>query len=178
RDIEDAVQLKIIEKQDIPDEVVRVLGASNSEIISTLVDDVIESSRAGEGIGFSDTIFHAMKVLKEFNYHSIYLNPILSNYHRYFERILQTLYTYLQEIFKLYGFDTKSYQKEQNLIAVRYADYVVKMRAFYEEVDRGFTNMPFDYLAGMTDDYAMECASEIMIPKKMEHQFDRFLLGT
>ena len=178
RDIEDAVQLKIIEKQDIPDEVVRVLGASNSEIISTLVDDVIESSRAGEGIGFSDTIFHAMKVLKEFNYHSIYLNPILSNYHRYFERILQTLYTYLQEIFKLYGFDIKSYHKEQNLIAVRYADYVVKMRAFYEEVDGGFKNMPFDYLAGMTDDYAMECASEIMIPKKMEHQFDRFLLGT
>jgi len=178
RDVEDAVQLKIIEKQDIPDEVVRVLGGSNSEIISTLVDDVIESSQAGRGIGFSDTIFHAMKVLKEFNYHSIYLNPILSNYHRYFERILQTLYTYLQEIFKLYGFDTKSYQKEQNLIAVRYADYVVKMRAFYEEVDRGFTNMPFDYLAGMTDDYAMECASEIMIPKKMEHQFDRFLLGT
>jgi len=178
RDVEDAVQLKIIEKKDIPDEVVKVLGTSNSEIISTLVDDVIESSQEGEGIGFSDTIFHAMKVLKEFNYHSIYLNPILSNYHRYFERILQTLSTYLQEIFQLYGFDIKSYQKEQNLIAVRYADYVVKMRAFYEQVDGGFANMPFDYLAGMTDDYAMECASEIMIPKKMEHQFDRFLLGT
>ncbi|MFW5712970.1 MAG: deoxyguanosinetriphosphate triphosphohydrolase family protein [Spirochaetia bacterium] len=177
RDVEDAVQLKIIEKKDIPEEVVEVLGSSNSEIISSLVTDVIEASKRAGTIGFSDSIFHAMKLLKEFNYRSIYLNPLLSNYHRYFERILRTLYNYLQEIFDLYGFDTESYQKEQNLMAVRYADYVVKMRSFYEEVDGGFTDMPFDYLAGMTDDYAMECASEIMIPKKMEHQFDRFLLG-
>ena len=177
RDVEDAVQLKIIEKNDIPEEVVEVLGTSNSEIISSLVTDIIESSKNAGAIGFSDTIFHAMKVLKEFNYRSIYLNPLLSNYHRYFERILRTLYNYLQEIFDLYGFDTKSYQKEQNLMAVRYADYVVKMHSFYEEVDGDFVDMPFDYLAGMTDDYAMECASEIMIPKKMEHQFDRFLLG-
>ncbi|MFW6208566.1 MAG: deoxyguanosinetriphosphate triphosphohydrolase family protein [Spirochaetota bacterium] len=177
RDVEDAVQLKIIEKKDIPEEVVEVLGSSNSEIISSLVTDIIEASKRAGTIGFSDSIFHAMKLLKEFNYRSIYLNPLLSNYHRYFERILRTLYNYLQEIFDLYGFDTESYQKEQNLMAVRYADYVVKMRSFYEEVDGGFTDMPFDYLAGMTDDYAMECASEIMIPKKMEHQFDRFLLG-
>ncbi len=177
RDVEDAVQLKIIEKKDIPAEVVEVLGSSNSEIISSLVGDVVEASQKVGSIGFSDEVFHAMKVLKEFNYRSIYLNPLLANYHRYFERILRTLYNYLQEIFGLYGFDTQSYQKEQNLMAVRYADYVVKMRSFYEEVDGGFEEMPFDYLAGMTDDYAMECASEIMIPKKMEHQFDRFLLG-
>lgn len=177
RDVEDAVQLKIIEKKDIPAEVVEVLGSSNSEIISSLVSDVVEASQKAGAIGFSEEIFHSMKVLKEFNYRSIYLNPLLANYHRYFERILRTLYNYLQEIFSLYGFDIKSYQKEQNLMAVRYADYVVKMRGFYEEVDGSFEEMPFDYLAGMTDDYAMECASEIMIPKKMEHQFDQFLLG-
>ncbi len=178
RDVEDAVQLKIIEKKDIPDEVVHVLGTTNSEIISSLVSDVIASSKEEGAIGFSDKIYHAMKVLKEFNYHNIYLNPLLSNYHRYFERILRTLYNYLQEIFQLYGFDVKGYQKEQNLIAVRYADYVVKMRGFYEQENQSFVDMPFDYLAGMTDDYAMECSSEIMIPKKMEHQFDRFLLGS
>ncbi len=177
RDVEDAVQLKIIQKKDIPAEVVHILGSSNSEIISTLVADVIQYSKEIGSIGFSDQIYHAMKVLKEFNYKSIYLNPLLANYHRYFERILRTLYNYLQEIFYLYGFDVQDYQKEQNLMAVRYADYVKKMKEFYEEVDQSFEDMPFDYLAGMTDDYAMECASEIMIPKKMEHQFDQFLMG-
>ena len=156
----------------------RVLGTTNSEIISTLVSDVISTSKKEGAIGFSDGIFSAMKTLKEFNYRRIYLNPLLANYHRYFERILKSLYTYLSDIFELYGFDQEKYRQEQNLVAVRYGDFTVKMRSFYETVDGGFHNMPFDYIAGMTDDYAMECASEIMIPKKMEHQFDSFLLGS
>jgi dGTPase len=178
RDVEDAVQLKIIRQDEIPEEAARVLGKTNSEIISSLVSDVIFTSKKAEAIGFSDEAFSAMKTLKEFNYRRIYLNPILANYHRYFERILRSLYTYLVDIFDHYGFDQEKYREEQNLVAVRYGDFAVKMRGFYETVDGNFQNMAFDYLAGMTDDYAMECASEIMIPKKMEHQFDSFLLGS
>ncbi|MDY7027179.1 MAG: HD domain-containing protein [Spirochaetota bacterium] len=177
RDLEDAVQLKIIEAEDIPEEVSKTLGTSNSEIINTLVTDVISTSQAKGAIGFSDTVFHAMRTLKEFNYTRIYLNPLLSNYHRYFERILSTIHTYLVEIFDMYGFDQEKYRQEQNLVAVRYGDYARKMKDFYQQHDGGFNEMPFDYLAGMTDDYALECASEIMIPMKMEHEFDSFLLG-
>lgn len=176
RDLEDAVQLKIIEKEDIPEEAGKILGTSNSEIISTLVSDVIATSKKEGAIGFSDTVYQAMRTLKDFNYRRIYLNPLLSGYHRYFDRILRSLYEYLTEIFELYKFDQEAYRKEQNLVSVRYGDFVLKMRSFYES-EGGFQNMPFDYLAGMTDDYAMECASEIMIPKKMEHEFDSFLLG-
>jgi len=177
RDLEDAVQLKIIEAEDIPEEVSAVLGTTNSEIINTLVTDVLSTSREKGAIGFSDTVFQAMRTLKEFNYKRIYLNPLLSNYHRYFERILSTIHTYLVEIFDMYGFNQEDYRKEQNLVAVRYGDYTRKMRDFYQQHDGGFNEMPFDYLAGMTDDYALECASEIMIPVKMEHEFDSFLLG-
>lgn len=177
RDLEDAVQLKIIEAEDIPEEVSAVLGTTNSEIINTLVTDVISTSREKGAIGFSDSVFQAMRTLKEFNYKRIYLNPLLSNYHRYFERILSTIHTYLVEIFDMYGFNQEDYRKEQNLVAVRYGDYTRKMKDFYQEHDGGFNEMPFDYLAGMTDDYALECASEIMIPVKMEHEFDSFLLG-
>jgi dGTPase len=77
----------------------------------------------------------------------------------------------------MYGFDQEKYRQEQNLVAVRYGDYARKMKDFYQQHDGGFNEMPFDYLAGMTDDYALECASEIMIPMKMEHEFDSFLLG-
>ncbi|MGC9313174.1 MAG: deoxyguanosinetriphosphate triphosphohydrolase family protein [Sediminispirochaetaceae bacterium] len=177
RDLEDAVQLKIIDSDDIPDEVSRILGTSNSEIINTLVTDVISTSQEKGAIGFSDTVFKAMRTLKEFNYTRIYLNPLLSNYHRYFERILSTIHSYLVEIFEMYGFDQEKYRQEQNLVAVRYGDYTRKMKDFYQKHDGGFDEMPFDYLAGMTDDYALECASEIMIPMKMEHEFDSFLLG-
>jgi len=178
RDVEDAVQLKIIDKEQIPESAVRVLGTSNSEIISSLVAELIETSRRQGAVGFGEDAFEAMKELKEFNYHHIYRNPILTDYHRYFERVLRTLYDYLSEMFGLAGFDYERYKAEKNLLSVRFGDYVTKMKPFYEEVDGGFSNLVFDYIAGMTDDYALECVSEIMIPKKMEHKFDQFLLGS
>ena len=178
RDVEDAVQLRIIEKEDIPASAVRVLGSTNSEIISSLVTDLIETSGETGAIGFSDEAYAAMKAFKEFNYRSIYTNPILTDYHRYFERILRSLYDYLSDMFGRAGFDYEKYKSEKNLLAVRFGDYVQKMRPFYEKVDGSFDNLVFDYLAGMTDDYALECVSEIMIPKKMEHKFDQFLLGS
>ena len=176
--MEDAVQLRIIEKEDIPASAVRVLGSTNSEIISSLVTDLIETSGETGAIGFSDEAYAAMKAFKEFNYRSIYTNPILTDYHRYFERILRSLYDYLSDMFGRAGFDYEKYKSEKNLLAVRFGDYVQKMRPFYEKVDGSFDNLVFDYLAGMTDDYALECVSEIMIPKKMEHKFDQFLLGS
>lgn len=178
RDLEDAVQLGIIEKENIPGRAASVLGTTNSEIIRTLVSDLIETSGETGAIGFGDRTYGAMQELKEFNYRNIYTNPVLSDYHRYFERVLNTLFEYLSDIFKRGGFDYESYKAEKNLLAVRFGDYVLKMRPFYEEVDGGYANLVCDYLAGMTDDYALECISEIMIPKKMEHRFDQYLLGS
>ncbi|MFO7850137.1 MAG: HD domain-containing protein [Spirochaetia bacterium] len=178
RDLEDAVQLGIVEKESIPELVSSVLGTTNSEIISTLVSDLVETSGKSEVIGFGDQAFGAMGELKDFNYRNIYTNPVLSDYHRYFERVLRTLFDYLSEIFRRAEFDYESYKAEKNLLAVRFGDYVLKMKPFYEKIDGGFKNLVFDYLAGMTDDYALECISEIMIPKKMEHRFDQFLLGS
>jgi dGTPase len=51
------------------------------------------------------------------------------------------------------------------------------MRGFYEKEDGGFDRLASDYVAGMTDNYALECIREIMVPEKMESQFDQFLLG-
>lgn len=178
RDVEDAVQLKIIDKEEIPKAAAQTLGMSNSEIISSLVSDVISVSPEIEAIGFSDEVYAAMRELKEFNYQKIYSNPILADYHRYFDRILRTLHSYLEEIFSLYRFDPEGYRRERNLLAVRFGDYASKMRPFYEEFDGSYENLTYDYLAGMTDDYALESISEITIPKKMEEQFDQFLLGS
>ncbi|WP_026294901.1 deoxyguanosinetriphosphate triphosphohydrolase family protein [Sediminispirochaeta bajacaliforniensis] len=177
RDLEDALQLKIVKREDVPEEVVANLGAENGVIINTLVSDLIDTSRKSGAVAFSDEKYHAMKVLTEFNYRNIYRNPLLSDYHRYFDRILRSLYDYLEELFDRYRFDEGQYRREKNLLAVRFGDYVCKMRSFYEGEDGGFRNLAVDYVAGMTDDYALECIQEIMLPQKMETQFDQFLLG-
>lgn len=177
RDLEDALQLKIVRPEELPAEAVKVLGRENGSIINTLVTDLIDTSRATGEVGFSDEKYGAMKELKEFNYRNIYSNPLLADYHRYFERILRSLYTYLEELFSRYGFEEKQYGGEKNLLAVRFGDFVCKMRGFYEKVDGGFGWLAADYVAGMTDNYALESIREIMVPQKMGSQFDQFLLG-
>ncbi len=176
RDMEDAIGLGLITKDEIPEVVQETLGAKNGKIIDTLVTDVINYS-LGEGkIGFSDKIYEAVLVLKKFNYEKIYGNLMLCGYHDSFERILRTLYNYLEYLFKTYGFDEKGYYTEKNLVSVRFYDFITKMKSFYEEVDGGFDYMIIDYIAGMSDDFAQDSIREIMTPSSFESQFDDWIL--
>ncbi len=176
RDIEDAIQLHIIKEDDIPAEGSRIVGTTNSQIINTLVDDIINTSNKTGKIGFSDNVYEALLILKDFNYKNIYFSPILAGHNKYFERILKLLFGYLNEIFDKYGHDLKAYVKENNLLAVRFSDYLGKMTDFYSNQDGGFNNLVTDYIAGMTDDYAIECISQIMMPDRLENQFKQFLM--
>ncbi|MDC7227311.1 MAG: HD domain-containing protein [Spirochaetales bacterium] len=177
RDFEDALQLKIISKDELSRDVRELLGTSNSEIIDTMVNDLITTSLETGRVGFSDEIFAAMLKLKEFNYSRIYKNPRLSSYHRYFERVLTTLQNYLQDLFEVAGEDDTVYKAENNFLAARFSDYYRKMKPFYEEVDGGTERVVFDYIAGMTDNYALSCVNEIMIPRKFEYQFNEIFLN-
>ena len=176
RDLEDAMHLKIISQEDIPEDVTRVLGNSNSEIINSMVNDLIATSLETGRIGFSDDIFKAMLVLVEFNYRRIYKNPLLSTYHGYFERMLKVLFEYLTDLFENGSENTGHYRSENNFLAARFGDYYRKMKDFYQEVDGNMDMIVYDYIAGMSDDYAISCVNEIMVPRKFEYQFTEFLL--
>jgi dGTPase len=177
RDLEDALHLKVIRQEEIPDAVVEHLGITNSAIIDTLVHDLIHYSRKHEIIGFSEPIFEVILQLKEFNYRKIYNSPLLADYHKYFARILKSLFSYLVDLFGRYRFESGGYRNERNILAARFGDYVQKMKSFYQNEEGPETNIVLDYIAGMTDDYAIDCISEIMIPKHFPLQFDKFLLG-
>ena len=176
RDIEDALQLRIIREEDIPQSGSKIVGTKNSQIINTLVDDIIKTSNLTGKIGFSDQVYEALIILRDFNYKNIYFSPILSGHNKYFERILKLLFSYLNEIFDSYGHDHEAYIQENNLLAVRFSDFLGKMTDFYVKKDGGFDNLVTDYVAGMTDDYAIECVSQIMMPDRLENQFKQFLM--
>ena len=72
RDIEDAIMLGDIKRENLPEEVVEVLGNKNSSIVEALEDDLIENSIGKEYLCFSDRIFNALKILMEWNYRNIY----------------------------------------------------------------------------------------------------------
>ena len=72
RDIEDAILLKLISREQIPELCKRVLGDTNAKIINTLITDLLNYSLDNDVIGYSDEIFEALKELKAFNYEKIY----------------------------------------------------------------------------------------------------------
>ena len=85
RDIEDAIILGLIRRDDIPARCRRTLGESNGTIVYNLVTDLIAASTvpppgetgpaSGATIGFSEEIAAALQELKTFNYERIYLAP-------------------------------------------------------------------------------------------------------
>lgn len=176
RDLEDALQLGVIKRHEIPRQIGEQLGASNSEIIDTLVHDVVSHTRTHGIVGFSEAVFDTVLALKEFNYSRIYNSPLLANYHSSFARILKSLFDYLFSLFRKYRFNGPEYKREENLLAVRFGDYVSKMEAFYSREEEREESPVIDYLAGMTDDYAIDSVYEIMVPKQFSFQFDQFLM--
>ena len=72
RDIEDAITLGIIDKEDIPINIRKKLGENNSSIISLIINDVIINSINKPYIKLSDEYYNLMNELLDFNYKNIY----------------------------------------------------------------------------------------------------------
>lgn len=173
RDIEDAIHLGLLTTDDLPPAAVAVLGSTNSEIIDAMVNDIIVTAERTGSIGFSDPVYLALSILKDFNYERIYRSPLLTDYHEYFERILRTLFDFLGELLGRFGNAFDRYAAEKNRLAVRFGDYLVKMQGFYETEEGSWDRAIVDYVAGMTDDFAIDSVREIMLPAQFESLFEK-----
>ena len=140
-DIEDALRGKIIYPMDIPLSVSNLLGFTHSKRISTLVEDVIESSWEQDAISQSPAIGEAMATLREFMFESVYTNPVAKGE----ESKAQDM---LRRLFECYVSDPDRLPPEFQDIRER------------EGVERAVC----DYIAGMTDKYAVEKFSKLFIP--------------
>ena len=96
RDFEDAVVAEIISQDDLPKDVGEKLGESNSQIVGTLVHDVIQASKSKglDKIQFSDVLFPYYMKLKNFNNGRIYKNRKLTSQKKRIYMILKTFLTY------------------------------------------------------------------------------------
>lgn len=164
RDLEDAISLRIVSKDDIPVPVLKNLGAKNGEMIDTMVKDVITNAGTHGMIGFSDPVYEAMLSLHKFNISRIYTSSHLVNYHQYIERIIRTLWHYLSEIFDRHGFDTEKYASEKTTLAGEFGHYLGKMKNFYMNVEKSHENIIQDYVSGMTDTFAIDSVKELFNP--------------
>lgn len=169
RDFEDACHLQLTSADSLPPATARVLGTTNAQMINTMVRNLIDTSLQTGAIGFSDEVYEAIQELVRFNYQNIYRNPKMTAYHDNFKRILTTIYGYLLNLGEKYGNEIARYTEEPNQLAAHYGDYLSKMAVYYD--GKPHSEAAFDYLAGMTDDYAIDCVSEIMLPKSFQIKF-------
>lgn len=139
KDIEDAVRLKKISFDDIPDNIKNVLGTSNREIVNTIILDIINNSFDKDYIELSSDVYEAVEELKKFNYENIYYKVMSSDEEKELEVMFRSVFQML-----LSNFDNEE--------TVFYKSYLSKMSEEYKN-NNSKVRIILDYIAGMTDDY-------------------------
>lgn len=141
RDIEDAIRVGIIRIEDIPSNIIEVLGRTNREMINTIILDIIANSLDKPYIKLSEEIYTAIKDLKQFNYEKIYYKANSKEDINHYEEMFNTLFnTYLNDL------------KEKNSKSDIYQVFLGDMCDNYL-INTSDEQKVIDFIAGMTDDY-------------------------
>ena len=140
-DIDDAVRAGILSNDDIPRAISDVLGHDHSQRINTLVCDIIRTSAEARAICLTPEVEKALKDLRSFMFERVYRNPVAKGEESKAKAMLQRLYEY----------------------------YIAHPEALPEDFHPqlsfdGLGRTVCDYIAGMTDNYAVDKYTEIFIP--------------
>lgn len=141
RDIEDAIEIGVFKREEIPDNISKILGNNNRKIVNTLITDVIENSLNQDYIKLSDEVFQALFQLKKFNAENIYLKANTDeDRKKYKEKIFHLYKEYLNDL------------KKNNKDSVIFKIFLNNMSKTYVE-NTPKERIVIDFIAGMTDDY-------------------------
>lgn len=167
RDIEDAITVGLITAQDIPANLRKNLGSTNGEIIDTLVMDVVKISEGKEEIAFSDTKYELICQLKDFNYERIYNHSLLLESDESIAALLKHLFSHLLKTFRKHG-ENKKACLSSSFTVDRHFGYFLSTREHLYESEPFPARCVVDFVAGMTDSYALESAREILFPQPLK----------
>lgn len=178
RDYEDAKRLGILDGAPaLPKAVTDRIGSKNSHIINNLVNDLVANSNQDDGIGFSDEVYEAVLEMKDYNYKNIYRSELLNGYTAYFTRLLTLIVNYLDDLIEAYGTDKKGYDEERNMLAAGFYAHLVEQEGCYKERGEGRDRLVMDYVAGMSDNFALDCSNEILVPEHLNDRIEQSQRG-
>ena len=140
-DIDDAIRAGILTNDDIPHAITDILGHNHSQRINTLVTDAIFTSREAGTVMLSPVVDNALKTLRSFMFERVYRNPIAKGEEARAQDMLQRMFEY----------------------------YISSPEALPEDFHpqlsfEGLERTVCDYIAGMTDNYAVDKFTQIFIP--------------
>ena len=140
-DIDDAIRAGILSDEDIPRAISDILGHSHRDRINTLVCDAINTSREAGTVTLSAAVDKALKDLRSFMFEKVYRNPIAKSEEVKAKAMLQKLFEHYYEHPEALPED---FQPQMSF--------------------DGLERTVCDYIAGMTDNYAVDKYTEIFIP--------------
>jgi dGTPase len=146
-DIDDALRAGVIMESELPRPTISILGHSHSERINTIVCDIVDYSWAARGedltskqtqpiIGVSTTVNEAMNTLREFLFERVYVPSSVEEESKRAKEVVRLLYQYFME--------------HEEKLPREYA-------LWGEPLERRVV----DYIAGMTDQYALRMTEEL-----------------
>jgi dGTPase len=139
-DIDDALRAGVI--SEIPKECIQGLGFTHGERINTMITDIVFSSAGKPQISMSENIAELTEKLRQFMFTHVYLGSVAKIEETKAESMLEMLFELFMKKPEMMG-------KE----AMRRVD------------DYGLRTTVTDYIAGMTDRYAVALFRELYIPK-------------
>jgi len=160
RDIEDAFRMGIVDESywENAGGTLGTLGTSNSEIINTLVEDVVENSYNKDCIAMSDTCGSVLSGLLTSNLKEIYQAPKVKTYEKYSYLVIESLFDAFLKSLESY---VKGKEPEDECIAAFWR-YVERHPETFDPEDKlRYPVYVVDYIAGMTDDFAIKCFEEM-----------------
>ncbi len=153
QDFEDAVRIGLIKKKDMPGKVKKTLGENNSEIINTLVQDIIFQSYGRNEIKYSPSIAQCVFQLKNFNLEVIYENKILKRERGKIREAFFFLFEHFREDIKKGNYNSIVFQE---WIWNRGEDRGSRYLSDYSPEE-----VVIDYLASMTDRYFLNAYTNL-----------------
>lgn len=148
-DIDDAVRAGVISERDLPAGPVAFFGSRQSDRISTMVKDLIACSTSKPDIRMSDDAWRLMNELRDFLFHRVYTNSIAKT-----EDVKQTMV--LRSLFDYFCDNPGALPAE-----------------FRPDSEQETTTRVVDYIAGMTDRFAIKTYEDLFVPKVWDDTLGR-----
>ena len=141
-DVDDAIRAGVLLASDIPDEIIAATGRDYGGRLNAVIRDIIEASFDKNEIEMSPQMFFVMESFRDFMFDKVYKNPLAKGEEFKVKGILEKLYDYYMD-------------NPQKLPP----DYVLTPNM--DSRDR----VVCDYIAGMSDKYAIYVYNDLFIPK-------------
>lgn len=142
-DIDDAIRAHIISENDLPDTFRNVLGHSPKARLNSLIHSIIQESMNQPDIRMAKEIEEAMLGIRSYMFETVYTHPLAKSQEKKAQMMLEALYHH--------------FMKNFDELPDEYVRLVTERGEMMESV-------VCDYIAGMTDQYAIKVYEDLYIP--------------